>query len=346
MISFSVVSLQPSYSAELDSRDSKSPFGVLEFLPWDHEWNGHHYSPEKVEKAVALMKEAGIGWIRMDFLWDDVEPSEDQWKFEKYDRIVELLSKNEIKILGLLNYNATWSGQDWNSPPNLNRFKNYVQKTVERYKSLIQYWEVWNEPNHEVYWKPQDGMKAYTELLKVTYTTVKEVDPSAIVVLGGLASPADRALTQIYTLGGREYFDLVDFHPFQNPASPQALEKVKNEYGAVYQVMKENGDQGKSVWLTELGCPGVPDLKEVREWWLGPNPDEKTQGQWVQSIYGEPLRWAGVQKVFWAFFRDTPNHFGDGTDYFGLVREDFSKKPAYEAYQKMTRGGDLLSKDI
>jgi hypothetical protein len=42
-----------------------------------------------------------------------------------------------------------------------------------------------------------------------------------------------------------------------------------------------------------------------------------------------------VEKIFWAFFRDTPNHFGDGVDFFGLVRNDFSKKPAFTMYQRL-----------
>ena len=45
-------------------------------------------------------------------------------------------------------------------------------------------------------------------------------------------------------------------------------------------------------------------------------------------------RWKGVEKIFWAFFRDTDHHFQCGTDYFGLVRLDFTPKPAYRAYRK------------
>lgn len=53
----------------------QSAFGVLEFLHWNHPWNNYKYSCKKdLEKAVSLMQEAGIGWLRMDFLWEDIEP--------------------------------------------------------------------------------------------------------------------------------------------------------------------------------------------------------------------------------------------------------------------------------
>ncbi len=325
-----------AWALVLDERDSPSPFGVLDFLPWDHEWNGHHYTPEKVEQAARLMKEAGVGFVRLDFLWDDVQPAKDRWNFEKYDRLVEVLSKNGIKILGLLNYNTAWGGDNWNSAPDADLFAVYAKAMVSRYKNKVKYWEVWNEPNQDIYWVPQDGMKAYTALLKKTYPLIKAEDPSAVVLLGGLSGDAALSLNEVYAHGGRNSFDVVNFHPFENPLDPEAISKMKKTYEAVYHTMEKNQDGKKPIWLTEIGCPGIPLGKETKDWWLGANPDTSQQAAWVEKIFGEPLEWPGVKKVFWAFFRDTPDHFLTGTDYFGLLQEDFTAKPAFGAYQRLT----------
>jgi hypothetical protein len=98
--------------------------------------------------------------------------------------------------------------------------------------------------------------------------------------------------------------------------------------------MSAHGDGHKTIWFTELGCPGVPAGAQAQPWWLGRNPNEEEQAEWVGKVYDQTLNWNGVEKVFWAFFRDTPNHFECGTDFFGLLREDFAKKPAFYAYQK------------
>ena len=38
-----------------------SPFGVLEFLHWNHDWNSFKYPDQAaLDKTVSLMKEAGI----------------------------------------------------------------------------------------------------------------------------------------------------------------------------------------------------------------------------------------------------------------------------------------------
>ena len=41
-----------------------------------------------------------------------------------------------------------------------------------------------------------------------------------------------------------------------------------------------------------------------------------------------------VEKIFWAFFRDTKKHWDNGVDYFGLVRWDYSAKSSFKAYKE------------
>jgi hypothetical protein len=77
--------------------------------------------------------------------------------------------------------------------------------------------------------------------------------------------------------------------------------------------------------------------KRVKNWWLGRNPGEQEQAVWLTLVYQALPAEPKVEKVFWAFFRDTDRHFKDGTDYFGLVRHDFSPKPAYRAYMRSSR---------
>lgn len=317
-----------------DPRDSKSRFGVLDFLHWDHDWNAHHYAGDKPERAMALMKEAGVGFVRMDFLWDDIEPRKGEFVFDKYDRLAAMLGRHGIKILGLLDYNTGWGGDNWNNAPDPELFTRYVRQVVKRYKDRVKYWEIWNEPDQEIYWVPQDGMRAYTELLKKVYPAIKEEDPTAVVVLGGLSGGAVLPLKKIYAQGGGPYFDVVNVHPFVDPLGTDAVNLMRSVYRGVKKVRDANGDAAKPIWFTEIGCPGVDDPAATRPWWLGRNSTEAQQTKWVEKVYSESKKWEGVEKVFWAFFRDTPNHFTTGTDFFGLLREDFSKKPAFEAYKR------------
>jgi len=322
----------------LSCQNLNSPFGVLEFLPWNQAWNNYKYPDDQaLEKAILLMHDAGVGWIRLDFLWEDIEAKEGSFDFTKYDNIVKLLEREGIHILGILHYSTDWASScgKWNCPPKDNAlFVNYVTKVIARYKKQVKYWEIWNEPDSPAYWKVQDGLKSYCQLLKEVYIAAKKIDPDCKILNGGLANGLS-SVNQLYDNGAGGYFDILNIHFFQNPLlGKNAIAAVATYPKLVYKVMARNGDKDKKIWITEIGCPGVnPDLK-VSNWWLGENPSEDQQEAWVTAVYNELLKNPQVEKIFWAFFRDTKKHWDNGIDYFGLIRWDFSKKPSFYAYQR------------
>jgi hypothetical protein len=320
--------------ADMDSRDTDSPFGVLTFLDWNHDWNDRMYNtPLKLQHAVEMIEKAGVGMVRQVISWDEVEPQQGTWQFDRYDQILKLLDEHQVKMLAVLCYTAGWTGQEWNSTPDRELFVAYVRQVVRRYKDRIKYWELWNEPDQRTYWQSQDGMKSYVELLRAVYPAIKQEDPTAIVVLGSVNTPFP--LRDMYRQGAKEFFDIANVHPFVSPLHPEPLRKVHDILKGVRNVMQEFGDTVKPVWFTELGCPGVPNPAESQGWWEGKSPSEQAQAGWVGTIYHEMPSWEEehLQRIFWAFFQET-KHFGNDIDAFGLIRRDFSPKPAYEAYQK------------
>jgi hypothetical protein len=314
-----------------------SPFGVLEFLHWDFQWANYKYADEEdLKKSLALMKEAGVSWVRMDFLWQDIEPKDEEFVFEKYDRIVELAYQNGINILGLFDYNSGWDAPSgkWNCPPKDNKlFADYAVHVIRRYKNKIKYWEVWNEPDSATYWSIQDGLKSYCALLKEVYIAAKKEDPGCMILNGGFANGIS-SVNKLYENGAKDYFDIMNIHVFPYPYGKNAIKAATNYAKITYKIMTKNGDSHKKIWITEIGCPGVKKGIKTQNWWMGKNPTEGEQAQWVKEVYTELLKDKNVEKVFWAFFRDCDRHWCDGVDYFGLIRWDFSRKPAFEAYKK------------
>ncbi|MFA5092884.1 MAG: endo-1,4-beta-xylanase [Candidatus Omnitrophota bacterium] len=322
---------------DLNQLNLDNPFGVLEFLHWNHCWNNYEYSKKcDLEKTITLMQSAGVGWVRVDFLWEDIEPVQGDFKFAKYDAIVKLLKEKGMYILGVLQYNTSWSSGcgEWNCPPKDNAlFVNYASKVIQRYKEEVKYWEVWNEPDSATYWKDQDGLKSYCLLLKDVYLAAKQIDPQCKILNGGIASGLG-SINHLYDNGAKDYFDILNVHFFQNPLNKMAIKAVASYPKLVHKIMQRNGDGDKKIWITEIGSPGVKRGLTANNWWMGKNPTETQQCQWVKAVYTELLKNPNVDKIFWAFFRDTRAHWDTGVDYFGLVRKDFSKKPAFYAYQK------------
>jgi hypothetical protein len=317
------------------SQSRENPFGALTFLPWNESFNNYMYdSDEKVIRAIAILKELGVSIIRVDFAWSQIEAAKGEDKLERLDLIARECEKNHIEILGVLGYSPPWTGSQWNQPPkDLNLFADFCSRMASRYEQ-IKYWEIWNEPDSVTYWQPQDDMVVYSKLLKASYLAIKTANPKTSILLGGLTDDGLYKLKNLLRLGGGDYFDIINIHPFVDPLDRDGIRRmgalISNFYKAVH-----NAGFEKKVWVTEIGCPGRDDSKQT--WWNGRSPDEVEQADFLRRAYECALNDPNVDKVFWAFFQDTPDHFHDAVDDFGLIRADFSKKRSFATYQEIIR---------
>lgn len=326
------------------TKDLSSPFGVLCFLDWDDPWNENMYPKKKLLKVLDAIEESGIKWIRCDFSWLRLEPFQNQFEYEKHDLIVQECEKRGLSLVGVLGYTPEWAqpeNGDWNSPPaNIDFFAQYVRRTVERYKGQVEHWEIWNEPNFSDYWVPQDDLKTYGVLLKKSYVAAKAANPKCQILLGGLTADVEKDLQQVYQLGLKDFFDIVNIHFIKDPFVPDIEWIFTGSIDVIHETMSQYGDQEKPIWITELGCPGVKKGAHTMNWDLGRNPTEEEQAEFLRKTLTTLLNQGKVQKVFWAFFQDTSNHFKNGIDTFGLLRNDFSKKPSYQSYTAVIRKDD------
>lgn len=322
-----------------------NPFGLLAFLHWHHDWNSFHFPEELVKKAADQIQDLGVGMVRMDIVWSDIHVGENQYDFSRYDRLVSLLKRYDFDLLVLLHYNKVRlddAGKEiWNQPPDsFEEFARYVGATVSHFKHQIRHWEIWNEPNHPIYWTlPPDGLKNYLRLLRLSYQAAKKADPECIVLNGGITEPIIEDVRHFYENGGKDVTDILAIHTFLDPLLPGVENAFDKILTTVQRIMKENGDQNKKVWVTEMGCPGLAQPDSVKNWWAGKNPNEAQQADWVEKQYTMVKKHPFVEKIFWAFYRDTQNMFKDGGDHLGLVRVDLTPKPAFERMKQLIKRG-------
>lgn len=158
---------------------------------------GLHGDNKRIDKLFWATKAMGATMPRMDFFWQEIEPRQGVSNFRRYDWVIERMKNYNFEPQVLLCYNARWSApeklaksrnaSDWKFyPPNIEHWKEYVQKTVSRYKDSVRFWEVLNEADLWNFWHgtPQQ----YGELLKVSYKVIHENDPEAYVMTSGFAT--------------------------------------------------------------------------------------------------------------------------------------------------------------
>lgn len=331
-------------------------FGTPSIPPWKYGVTAHlerrraGYYPtlDDVTHAAELIQSAGIQAIRIDFNWDMLNPTEGKWNFQDYDAMVRIVRAHKLDVLGILDYSSWWASSaqdsnDWrvrlySEPRSPYDFANYAYQVVQHYKNDVHAWEIWNEPNTVGFWKPKPDAAHYAALLQEAYLAVKYADPNATVVFAGLSGNGVEGDDQsglesnfiqgAYVAGAKDYFDVMAIHPYILPNSGIDTERAK--IAAARSVLDHYGDKDKPLWVTEIGVPSVTP------WWqTAPVQSEDDVATWLAQVYTR--LWDLTPTIFWYDLQDQGR--GEAAEErFGLLRLDYSAKPAYEKYRELAGG--------
>lgn len=293
----------------------------------------------------------GAGWLRFDINWTSIQaggPTSYNWAPQ--DAVVKGAMSRGIQILGTIAYTPAWarpSGTTDKYPPtNVSDYGNFCKATAQHFGPMgVHAYEVWNEPNLSGFFMPSPNVVKYTAMLKACYTAIKSVDPNSTVMTGG-TSPAGsynnpgstsqingiNFLEGIYANGGKGYFDAVAHHPYTFPYDPSTVANWSAWYQmfgtspSLRSVMIANGDGTKKIWGTEWGAPTN-----------GPSGSgyvsESTQAAEVTSAFKLWTSYSWTGPLFVYDFRDDGTSTTTRENFFGLVRYDWSQKPAWSAFK-------------
>ncbi len=298
------------------------------------------------------MQALGITWVRFDIEWGDVQyssPNKSTWS--AYDTVVNAIAAHHMNALAIILFTPQWArspdctGGAKCPPGNPQQYAVFAAEVAQRYRGKVQAFEVWNEPNNYAFWATQVNCAAYTTLLKTTYPAIKAVDPSAIIITGGLApeSTDKNNLSQmdflscIFKTGGERYLDAVGDHPYTFPMLPSGntsntWAQMSETSPSLRSIMVANGDGGKKIWLTEFGAPtNGPDPK-----WFVTEAQQSAMVTDAMNLY-KTYTWAGP--IFWYTLQDGGTTTSTQENFFGLIRYDGSLKPAFTALKNAISAG-------
>lgn len=282
--------------------------------------------------AVANLK---VGWAREDFQISRILPQVGQFDWSFHDATVNELTARGIQIVGLLNGpTPAWAapgtaGGDF-FPPDPQSFASFAGSVVGRYKDRIKYWEVWNEPDNAVYWKPNPDPAAYANLLKATAAAIRAADPNARILVAGMVTPepAVSFLTTIAAQGAWDSFDILSIHPYTDPKGPEEGQINSAGVGQIRALAERLGN--KPIWATEFGwSTGAGGRGGVAF-------DEESQANYL--VRGATLlRAAGVERVLWYKLKDNESNEQYGLLSLGTGAKDYSHpKAAFTALRTLS----------
>jgi polysaccharide biosynthesis protein PslG len=297
------------------------------------------------------MGSSKVGTLRINLAWGTVQGSPDaDYDWSHYDPVIAGAARNGIRVLATVYSSPQWAEPTPEYPPlghRLGEFEDFARAAVERYgsdgsfwkenpgipKLPITLWQLWNEPNSPLFWKPAPDARDYFELLRGFDSTVKRADPKGQVMLGGLFPTPNGGIdmtdfmARLYQVGATGLFEAAAIHPYAaNPTNALAATE------ALRGVMRQFGDSGARIWITEVGWASAGQPSGLT---VGP----ARQADYVTQIFQEAARerrTLGLDGVIWYSLNDTPGPLWPG--HCGLFALDGTAKPSWNAFVDQTGG--------
>jgi hypothetical protein len=292
--------------------------------------------PLTMNVPADMVAQSGAGWAREDIHWYRVEPWPGHYDWRFTDAAMGALIQRRINVVAVLGHPPGWatpfSGDDSDNfsfyAPDPDQFAAYAYAVAHRYGRYVHHWEIWNEPDNPLFWRPAPDAKAYAALLIRAAAAIHRAAPDAQVLIGGVNPFNTTFLKQVADAGAWGSFDILALHPYMDPLTPEAGNLIAAADG-VRALAAQLGQ--KPIWVTEVG------------WASGPSDHDPTgtmnqQAQANLLVRAMLLLWrSGVERSFWYTLKDDPGN-PYGLIAMGAGYSDFSYlKPAFYAFRTLSR---------
>lgn len=328
-------------------------------------------NPRLAAREVPIMARSGVTTLRAPIYWSNAQPYASNAKvpasqrrhyvtvagrptdFSKGDELVAATAKAGIRLLPVVVGTPLWDrrrpSQQGSPPRHPADYAAFVKALVQRYgpdgsfwrahpkipKLPVRDWQIWNEPNHVVYWRDQPFAPGYVRLARAARAAIKSVDPGATVVAAGFPDRSWESLAAVYRAGGRDVFDAMAIHPYTFKVA-NVIRIVRMDRA----VMRRFGDGSKPLWLTEVTWSSGrhPGRKIHFPFDTTPADQAAKLSQVLPRLVA--LRGAlGIARIYWESWLSTDKDTANPFDYSGLraLNPDGTSrpKPSFFAYRRI-----------
>lgn len=323
------------------------------------------------------MKPLGVNYARLSgvygAIWGFLEPQKGVYDFSSLDRRINSFYSNGAYPLVTINSVNLWDrgmgdaalvdtgklGQKL--PNNIAAYAEFIRRLVERYDGdgvddapgspVVLYWQLHDKI--DVNW--EDSSENFAELMKITSRAMKEANPQAKLVIGGIGLPYAHKSQKIYSdvikrLGemkkqeGKSYIDVFDLHAFSlasdytffllsRDRKSQHLEETLKMFRFI---LDYNGFKTVPIFMTEVSVHSSCPRRVGNRLVICQREDEQASTLFKMYIYSLSN---GVSKVFWFSLVDFFNFggvFNGVYDNAGLIRSRAYTKPYEKKYSYYT----------
>ncbi len=238
------------------------------------------YSQKELDSNLELIQASHFVWLRQFAYWDEIEPQPGRYDWSGWDAIARAMRQYpQLELVAVLMNTPEWARASSavltsTAPPqSLADFAIFVRAFAARYGDVIDYYQIWDEPNLGDAWGSLPPRPAeYVALLATAYQAIQAADPGAAVIAAALAPTAEvggqnisdiRFLNAMYQHGAREYMDAAAAKPYGFSSSPldRTVDEAVLNFSrmiALREVMTANDDARTALWASNWGWNALP----------------------------------------------------------------------------------------
>jgi polysaccharide biosynthesis protein PslG len=300
------------------------------------------------EKDLSLVEDLGVGYVRFDVRWDEAENETKEINTSIYAPHFSNLLTRGIRAIASLNFNNPSYGAasifSSFTPPQIDGFARFAYAMVKQYQGRKDItWEIYNEPNQPGFW-PNPNAIDYMDLAAATSSAIRLADPEAEIFGPSLGhGPLEKRpqpppwsseyldflyLKRCLDEGLLPLVNKVSVHPYP-VEDPEAVTKT---YDLLRSLLRKY--PGGSQIPLSVSETGYSTQGEYRV-------SEREQAMWLPRQILINLSKRISPTIIWSL-RDMSVVQGESNEFYGLVRSDGSKKPAYGSVKTLIENiGDL-----
>jgi hypothetical protein len=283
---------------------------------------------------MAMLSQTGVQWVRMDLKWDATEKEPGRYDFSEYDRLLKALETERLHALFILDYgNPLYeNGAPPRTEATRQAFARWAVAAARHFAGRGALWEVYNEPNHSLFWPPQPNPQEYVDLALAVGRAFRANVPDEKLI-GPATSEIDFDFVEsCFKAGLLEYWSAVSIHPYRrnDPETAAAdycrLRELITKY-------RENTTKQIPIISSEWGYSAVwPKLSEERQ-------GELLARSWLTNLAN------GISLSIWYDWHDDGLNAAEPEHHFGMVSNVYhdgrdpvyDPKPAYLAAKALSR---------
>jgi hypothetical protein len=284
-------------------------------------------------RSLDAISEMGLTSIRDDAPWARVEVRRGEYQIpESWDRVVDAANAKGISVLLILDYgNSFYDGGDKpRSSEAVDAYVKYVQFVVNHFKGRVHRYEIWNEWDSTTGRTTKGSAEDYFNLVRHSFPAIKSIDPHADVLVGAVTADGleHDFVEKLVALGTLDYADGLSIHPYikcrlQHSPADWADWMVRIEENLAWRTGK-----AVPIYVTEMGWPTFAGDCGFAE---------ASQAEFAVGLFRETHSLPFIKGVWWYDLQDDGADLKDREYHYGLLRLDYSPKPAFEALKAASR---------